>query len=174
MRILRILKTIFSIAKGPSPYYSKGMNSNIDVLSDLVEIGEGFISAPGSIILAHDASTIIHCGKSRVEKTIIGKNVFLGANAVVLPGVTIGDGVIIGAGAVVTKDIPDHVVVGGNPARVLTTVEKYIQKCFERDVLYDLTPEVLKKHGTRVRATNKEIDELKMFVYKQYKERNIK
>ena len=67
------------------------MNSNIDALSELVEIGERFISAPGSIVLSHDASTITHSGKSRVEKTVIGDDVFLGANAVVLPGAKIGD-----------------------------------------------------------------------------------
>ena len=104
MRILRIFKILVRMAKGPSPDYPKGMNTNIDTLDELVVIGEGFISAPGSVILAHDASTITHCGKSRVEKTIIGNKVFLGANAVVLPGVKVGDGAIIGAGAVVTHD----------------------------------------------------------------------
>ncbi|MDA3849690.1 MAG: DapH/DapD/GlmU-related protein [Spirochaetaceae bacterium] len=43
--------------------------------------------------------------------------------AVVLPGVTIGENVVVAAGAVVTKDIPDNVVVGGNPARILKTIE---------------------------------------------------
>jgi carbonic anhydrase/acetyltransferase-like protein (isoleucine patch superfamily) len=174
MRLFRILRTLINMAKSPSPFYPKGMNTNIDALDELVEIGEGFISAPGSIILAHDASTIIHCGKSRVEKTTIGKNVFLGANAVVLPGVTIGDGVIVGAGAVVTKDVPAGVVVGGNPAKVITTVKEYLQKCESRNVLYDITPAVLQKHGTGVRATKQEIEDLKNSVYKQFKEGRTK
>lgn len=171
MGIIRVFKSLYNIMKGPAPYYKKGMNSNVDTLSDLVEIGESFISAPGSIILAHDASTIIHTGKSRVEKTVIGNKVFLGANAVILPGVNVGDGAIIGAGAVVTKDVPPYTVVGGNPARVITTVEKYIQKCEERDVLYSITDTVLKKHGTSVKATPEEIKELKESIYKQFKER---
>lgn len=53
---------------------------------------------------------------------VIGKNVWIGANAVVTPGVTIGDGAIVAAGAVVTRDVPANTVVGGVPARVLRPV----------------------------------------------------
>ena len=53
----------------------------------------------------------------------IGDNVWLGGGAIVLPGVTIGDNSVVGAGAVVTKDVPADVVVVGNPARVVRTVE---------------------------------------------------
>ena len=49
----------------------------------------------------------------------IGKNCWIGAGAIILPGVTIGNGVIVGAGAIVTNDVPDYAVVGGNPARVI-------------------------------------------------------
>lgn len=49
----------------------------------------------------------------------IGKNVWIGEYAVILPGVTIGEGAVIGAHAVVTKDVPTKSVVGGNPARVI-------------------------------------------------------
>ncbi len=174
MRIIKLLKSLYRISKGPSPNYNKGMNSSVDALSDLVEIGEGFISAPGSIILSHDASTITHTGKSRVERTIVGKNVFLGANAVILPGINVGDGSIIGAGAVVTKDIPAGMVVGGNPAKVLTSVENYMKKCEERDVLYNVTEDVLKKHGTGVRATPEETKALLDSIYKQFDEKESK
>lgn len=54
----------------------------------------------------------------------IGKRVWIGANATVLPGVTIGDGAIVAAGAVVTKDVPENTVVGGVPARVLRKIGK--------------------------------------------------
>lgn len=53
------------------------------------------------------------------EKIVIGNDVWIGANAIILPGVRIGNGVIVGAGAVCTKDVPDYAVVGGVPARVL-------------------------------------------------------
>jgi acyl-[acyl carrier protein]--UDP-N-acetylglucosamine O-acyltransferase len=170
-KIYRALRSMYRISQEPSNKYQKGKNSTIDALSDLVIIGEDFISAPGSIILAHDASTVIHSGKLRVEKTIIGNKVFLGANAVILPGVKVGNGAIIGAGAVVTKDVPEYTVVGGNPARVITTVAEYIKKCEDRDVLYNLTDEVLAKHGSMDRVTPQENEEVVKFVYKQYEER---
>lgn len=52
----------------------------------------------------------------------IGKYVWIGANATVLPGVTIGDGAVVAAGAVVTKDVPEMAVVGGVPARMLKQI----------------------------------------------------
>jgi NDP-sugar pyrophosphorylase family protein len=172
MRIVQIFKTLINILKGPSKNYSKGMNSTVDALDELIIIGNKFISAPGSIILCHDASTIIHTGKTRVEKTIIGNNVFMGANSVVLPGIIVGNNVIIGAGAVVTKNIPDGMVVGGNPAKILCTVLEYINKCEMKNSLYEITPAVLKKHGTGVRATEKETKELIDKVYLEYASRN--
>ena len=52
----------------------------------------------------------------------IGRDVWIGANAVILPGITIGDGAVIAAGAVVTKDVPENTVAGGVPARVIKTI----------------------------------------------------
>ena len=54
----------------------------------------------------------------------IGKDVWIGSNATVLPGVTIGDGAIIAAGAVVTKNVPERTIVGGVPATVIRTIEE--------------------------------------------------
>ncbi|MDE7086145.1 MAG: acyltransferase [Prevotella sp.] len=56
------------------------------------------------------------------KPVIIGDDVWIGANAVVLPGVTIGRHCVVAAGAVVTKDVPDHSVVGGIPAKILKTL----------------------------------------------------
>lgn len=55
----------------------------------------------------------------------IGKNCWIGAGAVILPGVTIGDDTVIGAGSIVTKDIPSNVVAVGNPCRVLRGVNEH-------------------------------------------------
>lgn len=116
----------------------KKHNARIDALTPmLVEIGNDFISAPGAVVLSHDASTLFHTGRYRVEKTIIGNKVFLGANSVILPGVELGDNVIVGAGAVVTKSVSAGMVVAGNPARVICTVAEYLDKCEMRGVLYE-------------------------------------
>jgi acetyltransferase-like isoleucine patch superfamily enzyme len=57
------------------------------------------------------------------KQVTIGEWVWIGGNAVILPGVTLGDHVVIGAGSVVTKDIPSYSVAVGNPARIIKTVE---------------------------------------------------
>lgn len=51
--------------------------------------------------------------------TVVGNDVWIGYNALILPGVHIGDGAIIGAGSVVTKDVPAYTIVGGNPAKII-------------------------------------------------------
>lgn len=58
----------------------------------------------------------------------IGNNVSIGTNALILPGVTIGDNCIVGAGAVVTKSVPANSVVAGVPAKVIGSTESYISK----------------------------------------------
>jgi acetyltransferase-like isoleucine patch superfamily enzyme len=55
----------------------------------------------------------------RVEPTLIRRNASIGSNATILCGVTVGEGALVGAGSVVTRDVPDHAVVVGNPARIL-------------------------------------------------------
>jgi maltose O-acetyltransferase len=54
----------------------------------------------------------------------IGDNVWIGGRAVINPGVTVGNNVVIASGAVVTKDVPDNVVVGGNPAKITKKLEE--------------------------------------------------
>ena len=54
---------------------------------------------------------------------VIGSNVWIGSSVTIVPGVTIGDGAIVAAGAVVTKDVPPNTVVGGNPARIIKTLD---------------------------------------------------
>ncbi|EER9293197.1 N-acetyltransferase, partial [Escherichia coli] len=56
----------------------------------------------------------------------IKKNASIGANATILPGIIIGENSIIGAGSVVTKDIPDNVIVAGNPAKIIRPVDDII------------------------------------------------
>lgn len=59
---------------------------------------------------------------------VVGNDVYIGNNVIILPGVTIGNNVVIGAGAVVSKDIPDNSVAVGVPARVIKTTDEYLEK----------------------------------------------
>lgn len=66
---------------------------------------------------------------------VVGDNVYIGANTIILPGVTIGSNVVVGAGSVVSKDVPDGVVVAGVPARVIKTSAEYFEK-IQRESLH--------------------------------------
>lgn len=67
----------------------------------------------------------------------IGNNVWIGGNAVICPGVTIGDCCVIGAGSVVTKDIPAWMVAAGNPAKVIRRITEEDKKYYFRDREFD-------------------------------------
>ncbi len=67
----------------------------------------------------------------------IGNNVWIGANSVILPGVTIGDNSVIGAGSVVTKDIPENVVAVGNPCKVLREINEHDKEYYYKDKKID-------------------------------------
>lgn len=63
----------------------------------------------------------------------IGKNCWIGAGAIILPGITIGDNVVVGAGSVVTKDLPSNVVAVGNPCRILREVNDHDREFYFKD-----------------------------------------
>lgn len=67
----------------------------------------------------------------------IGRNCWIGAGAVIVPGVTIGDNTVIGAGSIVTKDIPANVVAVGNPCRVLREVGEHDKEYYFKDCKID-------------------------------------
>lgn len=67
-------------------------------------------------------------------KIVIGDNVYIGNNACIMPGITIGNNVVIGASSVVTSNVPDNVVVAGNPARIINTIEDYYKKMLPYNV----------------------------------------
>lgn len=72
----------------------------------------------------------------------IGKNVWIGAGAVILPGVTIGNNTVIGAGSVVTKDIPANVVAVGNPCRVLREISDHDKEYYYKNRKIDWSAEL--------------------------------
>ncbi len=95
---------------------------------NLITIEDECSIANGVVILAHDASMKKHLDRTKFGKVTIGKRTFIGALAVILPGVKIGCNVIVGAGSVVTHDIPDNVVVAGNPAEILTNTSDFLKR----------------------------------------------
>lgn len=81
------------------------------------------------------------------KKVLIGNDVWIGANAVIMPGVKIGDGAIVGSSAVVTKDIPDYAIAVGVPARVIKyRFDKKTIKELKNIAWWDLPDDILKEH----------------------------
>ena len=63
----------------------------------------------------------------------IGRNCWIGAGVIIVPGITIGDNVVIGAGSVVTKDLPSNVVAVGNPCKILREVNEHDYEFYFKD-----------------------------------------
>lgn len=101
----------------------------------LVSIGNHVRINAGTSINTHDGGLwvvrYIHKEYKDVDtfgKVMIGNNVHIGTNAVIMPGVSIGNNCIVGVGAIVTKNVPDNSVVAGVPAKIIETLDVYIQK----------------------------------------------
>ncbi|SIQ95826.1 maltose O-acetyltransferase [Haladaptatus litoreus] len=122
-------KPPFRCDYGYNIHVGDGFFANFDcVILDVcrVEIGQNCLLGPGVHIYTAthpiDAQTRIE-GPEYGKPVTIGDNVWIGGRAIINPGVTIGDNVVISSGAVVTDDVPDDVVVGGNPAKVIKELE---------------------------------------------------
>jgi maltose O-acetyltransferase len=89
----------------------------------LIRIDDQAGLSPGVIVMAHDASMKRHMGHTRIGRVVIGKRVFVGTGAIILPGTWIGDDSIVGAGSVVRGGIPPGSMVVGNPAKVVSDVK---------------------------------------------------
>lgn len=94
----------------------------------LIDIGDNVTIAPRVYVLCHDASIKNELGYTKIGRVNIGNNVFIGANSLIMPGVTIGNNVIIGANSTITHNIADNVVVAGSPSKVISTYQQYILK----------------------------------------------
>jgi maltose O-acetyltransferase len=103
--------------------------ANFDcIILDVCEVrfGDNCLLAPGVHI--YTATHPLHpaernSGREYAKPVIIGNNVWIGGGAIINPGVNIGDNAVIASGAIVTKDVPGNVVVGGNPARVIKHID---------------------------------------------------
>ncbi|KAB7672167.1 maltose acetyltransferase domain-containing protein [Bacillus sp. B1-b2] len=113
---------------GYNIYVGENFYANFDcVFLDVCEIniGHNCFIAPGVHIYTatHPLDARERISGAEFGKMVsIGNNVWIGGRAVINPGVKIGDNVVVASGAVVTKDVPDNVVVGGNPARIIKVI----------------------------------------------------
>lgn len=89
------------------------------ILGDRVSIGPGVIFVLNSGANASFSRMKVH---EKDPVIVIEQDAWVGAGAIVLPGITIGEGAVIGAGSVVTKNVEPHTVVVGNPAHVIKTI----------------------------------------------------
>ena len=129
-RVLKSSTKNILIEKGAyfSEKVSIGNNSGIGenaLLSGTITIGDYVMMGPNVTMYTknHEYSKldipIMMQGYQPDRPIVIGNDVWLCAHSIILPGVHIGNGAIIAAGAVVTKDVPDYAIVGGNPAKII-------------------------------------------------------
>ena len=102
------------------------INGNARVVADfgIIEIGSGIMIGPNVVIRASNHGTVrpdipIWEQGQTGGRIVVGDDVWIGANAVIVAGVTVGSHVVVAAGAVVTRDVPDYAVVAGVPAKVI-------------------------------------------------------
>lgn len=101
------------------------LGAKLDVRRGKILIGENCLITHGCYILSHDgAAHVLDSNDLGTGDVVIGDNVFIGVNAVILRNVTIGNNAIIAAGAVVNKNIPEGAVAAGNPAKIIKRLEK--------------------------------------------------
>jgi len=112
-------------------------NFNLTLVDDThIYIGDNTMLAPNVVIATagHPIAPELRLKGYQYNLPVhIGKNCWLGAGVLVMPGVTIGDNTVIGAGSVVTKDIPANVVAVGNPCRVLREISDRDRQYYYRD-----------------------------------------
>lgn len=124
---------------GKHVYMGKNVyaNFNLTLVDDAnIYIGDNTMLGPNVVIATagHPINPELREKVTQYNADVhIGKNVWLGAGVVVLPGITIGDNSVVGAGSIVTKDIPANVVAIGNPCRVLREIGEKDRKYYFRN-----------------------------------------
>ena len=122
-------------------------NYNLTLVDDThIYVGDGTMFGPNVTIATagHPICPELRAKGLQYNMSVrIGKNCWLGAGAIVMPGVTIGDNTVIGAGSVVTKDIPANVVAVGNPCRVLREVGEHDRTYYHKN--RTIAPELFEK-----------------------------
>ena len=133
---------------GKNVHFGKGVyaNFNLTLVDDThIYVGDFTMFGP-NVTVATAGHPILPELREQVYQfnfpVHIGRNCWIGAGAVIVPGVSIGDNTVIGAGSVVTKDIPSDVVAVGNPCRVLRPISEHDREFYFKDRKID--PEILK------------------------------
>jgi maltose O-acetyltransferase len=98
----------------------------------LISIGDHCGFGPDCVILAHDAQMKEFLGAARLGRVMIRPSCHVGARTIILPGVEIGPRTIVGAGSVVSKTLPPDTVCAGSPAKVLCTLDEYLERHRQR------------------------------------------
>lgn len=117
-------------------------NFNLVLVDDaVIEIGDHVMIGPNVVLCTgtHPVSPRLRAKEAQYNKRVkVGSGVWIGANTMVMPGVTIGENSIIGAGSVVTKDIPANVIAFGNPCKVYREITEEDEKYYDKDKLIDI------------------------------------
>ena len=114
-------------------HIGKGVNLPISTWIDtshcfLISIGDNCGFGEDCLILAHDAMPNEYLDATRVGRVTIHESCHFGARTVILPGVEIGPRSVVGANSVVIKDIPPNTLAAGNPAKVICSLDEYLEK----------------------------------------------
>lgn len=94
----------------------------------LISIGDNCGFGDNCAILAHDAMPNEYLDATKIGKVIIHESCHFGMRTIILPGVEIGPRSVVGSGSVVIKDIPPNTVASGNPAKVICTLDEFLDK----------------------------------------------
>lgn len=168
-KLLMYLQLFFASPYEKAKIYSKYLGvkfgNNVRVLHYprfgsepfLIEIGNNVTITRGVSFVNHDGGCAVfrdeYPSLNRYGKIKIGSNVFIGINSILMPGVTVGDNVVIAAGSIITKDVPNNVVVGGIPAKIIKTIDEYKVELLKKTVQ---TPKLNARE--RVKWIKKQVD----------------
>lgn len=146
MGIFGVILRKYQLHRNPAAYWRKmgaHIGNNVEIYPSvtfgsepyLITIGNNVRINQGVQLITHDGGVWVlrhlvedYADADLVGPITIGDNVHIGTNAMIMPGITIGSNCIIGCGAIVTKDVPDNSVAVGIPARVIESVEDYLDK----------------------------------------------
>lgn len=117
-------------------------NFNLTMVDDTgIYVGDNTMFGPNVVLATAGYPILPELREKGCQYNVpihIGKNCWLGAGVIVLPGVTIGDNTVVGAGSVVTKDLPANVVAVGNPCRVLREIGEHDREYYFKDRKIDI------------------------------------